>query len=205
MKKVCYNILYYIGKPILRLFFWVLFRYEVRGREHIPPTGGVIIAPNHLSYLDPPFVGIALPRKPMFIAKASLFGIPLLGSFVNLFSMPVDRDNPRPSTLKSAVRALREGYLVVIFPEGGRSPTGELMEAQRGAGLISAMASAPVVPALIEGTERAMPVGARFIRPVKLRITFGPPIYPSPEKDKKQIEQEITSSIMDKIRELKER
>ena len=183
----------------------LLFRYEVRGVENIPRRGGVIIAANHLSYLDPPLLGAALPRKVFFVAKADLFRIPILGRFIGVFSLPVDRENPRPSTLKNSVKVLREGYLLVIFPEGGRSPTGQMMKAQRGVGLISAMASAPVVPTLVEGTERALPVGASFIRPVKVRVTFGRPIYPEPDRPRQAVEEEITSTIMDHIRALKER
>jgi len=204
MKSFWYNLFYYIGKPILKFLFSLLFRYEVHGKGNIPSNCGVIIASNHLSYLDPPLLGAALPRKPIFIAKAPLFKIPILGRFIALFSLPVDRINPKPSTFKSAARALKKGYLVVIFPEGGRSATGQFLQAQKGIGLLSAITKAPIVPTLIEGTEKALPVGARFVKPAKLKVTFGKPIYPSSDKDKNEIEEEITSTIMERIKQLKE-
>lgn len=199
-----YDILYYIFKGILKVFYTIFFRYEKRGTENIPSSGGVIIASNHLSYLDPPLIGISLKKKPLFIAKSSLFRNPAIGWFVKLYSLPVDRDSPKPSTIKDAIKALRQGKAVIIFPEGTRSHDGSIREGKKGVGALAALSKAPVVPALIEGTDRALPVGARFFRPAKVRVTFGRPIYYNKEETSRQIQEKISEEVMERIRELKE-
>ncbi len=199
MKNLLDRFLYYFFKGVLKVIYWALFRYTVEGAENVPSSGGVIIASNHLSYIDPPLIGIALKRRPLFVAKGSLFDNPLIGWFVRLYSLPIDRDNPKPSTLKEAVRALRSGRVLVIFPEGTRSSDGSIGEGKRGVGLLAALGRVPVVPTLVEGTERALPRGALFIRPAKVRVTFGRPIY----YNREGTDEEFTKEIMQRIRELK--
>jgi len=204
--------LYYIFKIIFKIFYYIFFRYEVKGVENIPTKGGVIIASNHLSYLDPPLIGIAINRKAIFIAKWSLFKNPLIGWFVSLYSLPVDKYNPKPSTIKNTVKALKDGKVVVIFPEGGRSINGKLGKGMKGIGMIALLSKAPVVPALIEGTDKALPIGAKFFKPYKVRVTFGTPIVYNKNKvvynkkdSSKKIQQEITEEIMLSIKMLKGR
>ncbi len=204
MKGFLYDILYYIFKGILKAFYTIFFRYEKRGTENIPSSGGVIIASNHLSYLDPPLIGISIKKRPLFIAKGSLFRNPAIGWFVKLYSLPVDRDNPKPSTMKEALKALRAGKAVIIFPEGTRSHDGSIREGKKGVGALAALSKAPVVPALIEGTDKALPVGAKFFKPAKVRVTFGRPIYYNKEEKNKEIQEKISEEVMDRIRELKE-
>jgi len=196
--------LYYFFRALFIIFYKLCFRYEVRGAENVPARGGAIIAANHLSYLDPPLVGIAIKRKATYMARSGLFRVPLIGKFVATFSFPVDRDNPRPSTIKEAVRRLRSGELIVMFPEGTRSVDGTISPAKRGVAIIAGMSMVPVVPALIEGTGRALPVGARFIRPAKVKITFGRPIGPAAGESVREFQERVSLSIMDQIRKLNE-
>ncbi|UCG78441.1 MAG: 1-acyl-sn-glycerol-3-phosphate acyltransferase [Nitrospirota bacterium] len=195
--------MYNLFRELLRIFYKLLFRFEVSGRDNIPKEGGVIVASNHLSFLDPPFVGMAIKRRATFMAHSGLFRIPLLGKFVSSFSIPVDRHNPKPSTVKEAVRILRKGGLIVIFPEGTRSSTGSIGEEKRGAASIAALSGAAVVPARIEGTEKALPVGARFIRPKKIRITFGEPITRRADESGKDYQNRLSENLLEIIKNLR--
>ncbi|NOZ25535.1 MAG: 1-acyl-sn-glycerol-3-phosphate acyltransferase [Nitrospirae bacterium] len=180
-----------------------MFCCEVRGAENIPAEGGVIIAANHMSHLDPPLIGVCIKRRAVFMAKSSLFHVPVIGWFVRRFSIPVDRGTARPSTIKEAVRRLKEGGLVVMFPEGTRSREGDVGGGKRGVAMVAAMARAKVVPALIEGTEKALPAGAAFLRPTKIRVTFGRPLEYERLETSKGFQQRVTDEIMERIRELK--
>ncbi len=196
--------LYYFFRMIIKIFYKMYFRFEVYGHNNIPDEGGVLIAANHLSYLDPPLVGISIKRKASFIAHSGLFNIPLIGKFIESFSIPVDRDNPKPSTIKEAVRRLKKGELVVMFPEGTRSQSVEDVTGKRGAATIAEMSRATIIPALIEGTGKALPIDAKFIRPVKVRITFGKPLSRNPEESEKEFQQRMVDDLMNTIKNLRE-
>ncbi len=114
------NLVYLICKATLFIFLKVFNRLEVIGAENVPSAGGVIIAANHVSYLDPPVIGVSLKRRPVYMAREGLFKIPILGSFIKMFALPVKRGKPQPSTIKEAIRRLKKGELIVIFPEGSR-------------------------------------------------------------------------------------
>lgn len=196
-------ILYFFLKPLLRFLFKLFFGFEVRGAEKVPDDEGAIVASNHASYLDPPLIGLALKRQAVFMAKESLFNIPLLGCFVGYFSFPVRRGKPQPSTIKEAVGRLRKGELIVIFPEGGISMDGDVGQARRGVGMIAAISRSKVVPAFIEGSARALPLSTWFIRPAKVRIIFGDPMEIMKGETEKDFQQRVSQCIMAEIRALK--
>ncbi len=176
----------------------------VTGRDKIPLTGGVIIASNHISYLDPPILGAVMPRQTTFMARKGLLSIPLLGRIIKLYSFPIDRGKTLPSTIKDSVKRLKNGELLLIFPEGRRSETEKLLEGKRGIGMIAGLSKSPVVPALITGSNKALPFGAKWLKRARISIVFGNPIYPGAthEKDKNQY-KDITQRIMFAIGELK--
>jgi 1-acyl-sn-glycerol-3-phosphate acyltransferase len=195
--------LYWVFRATFQVFFGTYNRLEVIGAEYVPATGGVIVAVNHASYLDPLVIGAALKRRATYMAREGLFKIPGIGTFVGSFSFPVRRGKPRPSTIKEAVRRLNRGELLVMFPEGGRSAGGEILDAKRGVGMIAAMSRSPVVPAIISGTERALPVGAKLIKPAKIKVIFGESIEIGNEEPDREFQERICRSIMDEIRGLK--
>jgi 1-acyl-sn-glycerol-3-phosphate acyltransferase len=198
------SFLYFFFKAILYIFFKVFNRLEVIGAENVPKEGGVIVAANHLSYLDPPLIGAALKRQATYMAKEGLFNIPMLGAVIRLFSFPVRRGRPQPSIIKEAIKKLKQGELIVMFPEGGRSITGSLLEAKRGIGVIAGISRMPVVPTLIKGTEKALPVGARFLQPARITVIFGKPIVIDKKETDKHFQDRISNGIMEAIRKLKE-
>lgn len=189
---------------LFRITLKLFFRFRVIDDLKIPAEGGVIVVSNHVSYLDPLVMGAVMrKRQATFMARSGLFRIPLVGTFVKTFSFPVDRDNPRPSTIKEAVRRLKKGELIVMFPEGGRSKDGSLLDAKRGVCMIAALSGAKIIPAFIDGTFRALPAGARLIRPARISVIFGDPVEVSGGKAGKDFHERIGSDIMESIRRLK--
>lgn len=158
------------------VFFKLFNRLEVFYEERIPREGGVIVTANHASYLDPPLLGAAVRRRATFMARQGLFKIPLLGSFIASYCLPVSRKRPQPSTIKEAVRRLKRGDMIVMFPQGARSIGGDITDIKRGVSVIARLSGAKVVPCLMEGTEKALPIGAWFPMPVKIHVKFGEPI-----------------------------
>jgi len=152
----------------------IFFRLTITGTEHIPLTGGVIIASNHASYLDPPLIGSIMPREVSFFAKKELFTIPLLRRLLRYTkSIPVDRYGYSASSLKAMMKYLKEGRAVIVFPEGTRTRTGRFLKPKKGVGMAAVMADKPIVPSWIQGSFRAKPLSS------KITIHFMPPFEPS--------------------------
>ena len=166
---------------VLRMLAWwlarLLFRVEVRGAEHVPPTGRAMIVANHSSLLDPAIVGGAAPRPLHYMAKAELFSIPLFGRLIHAVNArPVRRDGADARALREALRILEGDHALLVFPEGTRGPEGVLREGKAGAGMLALLSGASVVPVYVEGTGRALPRGRVLPRPVRVRVSFGPPL-----------------------------
>lgn len=164
-----------------QFILWLLFRFryglEVRGQEHVPPRGPFIVASNHISFLDPPLIGVACPRRLRFMARADLFRKPLLGCYLRSIGvMPLKRGEADVAAMRAALGRLQRGEGVAIFPEGTRQLTGRLGTAKRGVGLLAVAARAPIVPALVQGTREALPPDATRLQKAKIRVAFGPPI-----------------------------
>jgi 1-acyl-sn-glycerol-3-phosphate acyltransferase len=194
---------YRILKIFLYTFFKVFYRLEVFGLENIPEEGGFIMAANHASYLDPPVLGAVSTRRVRFMAREGLFKVPLLRTFIKAFSFPVKRGKPHPSAIKEAVQRLRQGQLIVVFPEGSRSADGSLLEAKRGLSVIAALSKIPVVPTFIKGTEKALPVGKKLLRPAKITVVFGTPLAMKNQETEKQFQGRLNRDIIKEIENLK--
>jgi len=191
--------LYWIGFIFFWIFYKIFLRLESFGRENIPSKGGYLIASNHLSNLDPMIIGIAAGRKISFMAKASLFKNRFL-SFIlrGVMAFPVRRGALDISTIKEAVKRLKTGGLVV-FPQGTRRTINfDLRGIKSGVGLLAVKAGVPIVPAFINGSDKAMPPGTKFIRPAKTFVRFGKPIRAS--KDLSY--EEIALKVMIEIKQL---
>lgn len=156
-----------------------LFRPRVSGVENIPLEGPVLIAPIHRSNVDFVFTLFISPRKVFFMAKDSLFRIPLLGQLLlHLGAFPVKRGAADRESTALAEQVLRAGHALVLFPEGGRKDGDDVEPLHDGAMFVAARTGAPVVPVGIGGSDRAMPKGARFPRPARVRIVVGRAITP---------------------------
>jgi 1-acyl-sn-glycerol-3-phosphate acyltransferase len=193
---------------LYRCYFWTYHRGRVIGREKLPDEGGFILAGNHVSFLDPPFLGQACRREAFFMARDTLFRHPVANWILRSWNcVPIRREGGDIGAMRTVIKMLKEGKAVLMFPEGTRSPDGKLQRGRAGIGMIVARTGAKVVPMRILGTDRALPKGARFPRPAKVTIKFGDPFaYPLPadfdqlEPDRqKQIYQEISDEIMRRI------
>lgn len=168
---------YYIVRFWLEVIFRFWFGMEVRGRSHIPRRGGFLLASNHLSYLDPPLLGAACTRRLSFMAQAKLFDHAWLGAFMRgVHVIPLQRGEGDVSAIREAVRRLRCGEAIAIFPEGGRQFSGVMGAAKGGVGLLAELARVPIVPVVVRGTFEALPPGSRRLKPAKIRVAFGPQI-----------------------------
>lgn len=182
---------------IFRALFSFLFRAEIQGTEKVPAKGAVILAANHMSNWDPPLLATFLHRPVCYMAKEELFEVPLLGTIITqCYSFPVRRGTGDRGAIKAAVKILKEGHCMGMFPEGTRSHNGKVHKAEAGVGLIAAMTGAVVVPATIIGTDRIFS-GGHFLP--KLRVIYGEPMQFSGNPKSKDDLMAFSQSIMDHI------
>ena len=197
--------LYGILKPLAVALMRAGCRLEVRGREHVPPTGPALLVSNHVSVLDPPFVGGASPRELYFLAKEELFRVPLFGRLIHaLNARPVRRDGSDGRALKTALKLLGENRAILLFPEGTRGVEGRLGEGKPGAGMLAVLSGAPVVPVCVSGTARALPRGRLFPQRARVSVSFGPPLVFKAVGDegRKERYREATEEMMRAIAQL---
>ncbi len=181
----------------------VLFRLKVMGRENLPRKGGYIIAGNHLSYIDPIVLGCGSPRKLYFMARRDLFEIPLLGRLLRwLDVIPLSTEGVGFGAVREALKLLARGDVVALFPEGTRSPDGLLGRGKLGVGFLALRAAVSVIPARVVGSEKALPLKAKFIRLKTIRVYFGKPLTfdssyygPSKRADYERASQAVMAQI----------
>lgn len=161
-----------------------VWRPRIEGLHHVPRSGPVILASNHLSFIDSVVIPVTAPRKVVFLAKSDYFtGTGLRGSaqrawFEGLGMLPVDRDDPRAAlaSLDVALEVLGRGEAFGLYPEGTRSRDGRLYRGRTGVAHLALTAGAPVVPVGLVGTDRLQPVGSSWPRLVRVTVRFGEPI-----------------------------
>ena len=190
--------LYAILKPLAVAVMRLLFRLEGHGTSHVPRHGAVLLVANHSSFLDPPLVGGMSPRQLAFMAKAELFKVPLFGGFIRrLNARPVRREGADAGALRTALRILQDGGVLLMFPEGTRGDEGTLREPKPGAAMLAVMSGAAVVPVFIEGSGRAWPRGRSLPRPAKVIVTFGPPMtFPRRDGEGRKTDYDAVSRAM---------
>ncbi|MDA8086948.1 MAG: AMP-binding protein, partial [Nitrospiraceae bacterium] len=167
---------------ILKVLAKALFMAKRSGEENIPRPP-FILAPNHSSFLDGFLIAALLPGRAVksifFLGWEKYFRGPVSRALMVMHVIPINRDLLLGSALRKGAEALREGYALCVFPEGGRSYDGRLMELKPGIAAMAASSNVPIVPAWIEGAHRALPRGARMIRPGRIDVRFGRPLYPA--------------------------
>ncbi len=169
---------YQASTRVFKLFLFLWHRLKIRGVENIPARGGVLIASNHASYLDPPVVGVGYRARPVhFMARDTLWNSKFGSWWMDSVGcVPVSRGTGDIKALKLTIKTLKEGKVMSMFPEGTRTEDGELQEAKGGIGFIIEKSGCVVIPAYIDGSYKAHKKGAKFIKPVKITITYGKPI-----------------------------
>jgi len=187
---------YRIAKVLARVLLQLLFGLKVEGAEKIPKEGPVILASNHMSFLDPVVMGVACPRVVSYMSRDDVFKYPILRWLLpRLYVIPVSRGAGDLGAIKAAIRVLKSGMAFGIFPEGRRSRTGFIEPFKTGVAAIALRTGAVIVPAAIIGSDKAWPVGKgpRVWRPV--RVVFGDPIALPPGKTDHKNLEEVTRQL----------
>ncbi|WP_308431411.1 lysophospholipid acyltransferase family protein [Streptomyces lavendofoliae] len=195
--------------PVLSL----VCRPKMRGKEHIPPTGPVILAGNHVAFLDSLILQLVCQRRVIFIGKGEyMTGKGFKGKLQSWFfssggMIPVDRGHvgAASAALMTGCRLLNEGHAFGVFPEGTRSPDGRLYRGRTGIARLALMTGAPIVPFAVTGTEKVQPSGAGLPRPARVKVSFGAPLefsrYDGLERDR-YVLRAITDTVMNEVRQL---
>jgi len=156
----------------------VVFGWRATGRHHVPESGGVLLVSNHLSFLDVFMLAVPLGRPLNYVARSTLF-VPVLGFLIrSVGGFPIQREGMGASGMKETLRRLRNGGIVTLFPEGTRSPDGQLGPLKPGIAVLVSRAGVPVVPVGLAGTFEVWPRSRWGLAPHPVRIHFGPPIFP---------------------------
>ncbi|MFI0347439.1 MAG: lysophospholipid acyltransferase family protein [Chthoniobacterales bacterium] len=207
MMNFTYYFFYTLSKIIARAFF----SYRVVHPERMIESGPLILAMNHQSYFDPPLAGICSRRGVYYLARKTLFSIPLLGRLLPDFNViPVDRDGNDRSAIKTVIKLLRQEEAVVLFPEGTRSLDGQLQPARSGIGLIIAKTKAPVLPMRVFGAYEAFPKGSKKIHLTPITVVLGNPIYfteaelIASDGNDRALYQRLSDRVMEEIGKLDE-
>jgi 1-acyl-sn-glycerol-3-phosphate acyltransferase len=186
--------LYTFARGLVKSILSPLYRIEVKGLEHFPEDGGVLLCANHIDNLDPPVVGISAPRPVSFMAKEELFNVPVLGKLLpDLRAFPVKRGMSDREALRKGLKILKQGDVLGLFPEGTRSKTGQIGKGLAGAGFFALRSEAYVVPCAIIGPYKPFR---------KLKVVFGPPIPMDSIREERLNAEKTTEIIMKHIEEL---
>jgi 1-acyl-sn-glycerol-3-phosphate acyltransferase len=206
---VLYTVLHSVIPPVAK----AVWRPTVTGLELVPPTGALILASNHLSFVDSMVIPIVVPRRVGFLAKSDYFEQPGIRGrlakawYEGLGALPVDRDDSKAAlaSLDTALGVLSEGGAFGIYPEGTRSRDGRLYRGRTGVAQLALTSGAPVVPVGLQGTADIQPVGTRIPRLARVTVAFGAPLDFAGKYDgvpPGRARREITDTIMARIQEL---
>jgi 1-acyl-sn-glycerol-3-phosphate acyltransferase len=206
------NPVYFIGWCFFRLMYATYFHWRVFNAERVPQTGGVILAANHASFLDPPLVGCGLHRQINFLARASLFRYAGIGWLLRKWnSVPVEREGGGAAGLKTILDRLLAGGAIILFPEGTRTKDGKLQPARSGIGLTVIKSDAVVIPVRTFGTFECYSRKWKFHLPKRLAVKYGEPMRFEKLRAEaktcskprlKEIYQEVADEIMAAIAKL---
>ena len=163
-------------RPFARNLSQLLWRTRYKGVENVPLTGGLIIASNHQTYIDPFWIGIPVRRPLRYLAWSEAFDWPVIGRLMGLYgAWPLQIDGKDPAAIRRSIQYLREGGGLVIFPEGGRcGPDGAMSRFKTGAARMALEAGVPVLPVTIRGGHRVWPKGQRLPRFRQIEIIYHP-------------------------------
>lgn len=195
MREIFNTLMFRAGWFFYKIIFKFIWRVKIIGHKNIPKKGGLIIAPNHMSYADPPLVGSCMMRGLYFMAKEELFRFPPFGFILkSVHAFPVKRGKQDVGAFKHAQRLLEEGKPVLVFPEGTRSRDGNFGKARAGLGMIASHAKVPVIPTRVYNSDKLKKLK-------KLVVIYGKPIYPPKEMSKEKY-QAFSEKVLEEIKKL---
>ncbi|HBM74336.1 MAG TPA: 1-acyl-sn-glycerol-3-phosphate acyltransferase [Clostridiaceae bacterium] len=189
--------LYNFAKGLFYAYFSIFNKVTVKGAQNIPDSGGVVLCPNHIHWMDPILIAVYTKRKIHFMAKVELFKNNFFAMILkDLAAFPVKRGRPDISAIKTSFNVIKSGEILGIFPEGTRSRSGKLLPAEPGVALISIKTHSPVIPIRITGSYGLFK---------RLYIYIGKPIsYSEFENEKLSVSKisELSQNIMHEISKL---
>lgn len=191
-----YRVLYAAGWLLNHL----VCRLHVSGREHVPKAGPLLVVANHLSWYDPIIFGLALPRRAWFFTKVEIFGWPVIGKLCRWTGqIPVRRGEGDRASLEQALAYLREGKMLVMFPEGTVERQEKMIAAQTGVAMLALRSGAPVLPVAHTGTRRVLRTWRSWFPRVTVQI--GQPYLPALPAGipRKSGLQQVTNDMMFRI------
>jgi 1-acyl-sn-glycerol-3-phosphate acyltransferase len=186
-------------RPAVRLVSRALWRITFRGVENIPRAGGLVVAANHQTYVDPFWIGLHMRRPLRFLAWNKAFTWPVVGKALGLLgAWPLSIERGNPTAYRRSLQWLRGGGAVVIFPEGGRAfADGAMSRFKTGAARLALEADAPVLPVTVRGGNVAWPRGQSLPRPTRVEVVYHPVrhLAPQPGEDARQCAQRETEAL----------
>lgn len=192
--------------PLARL----VFRPRIVGKEHVPRRGAVLIASNHLSFIDSVVITLVAPRSVSFLAKSEYFtGTGFRGAlsrafFTGIGAIPVERSAGQAAqdALDSGLRVLESGDAFAVYPEGTRSRDGRLYRGRTGVAWLALTSGAPVVPVALTGTQNIQPPGSKRVHLAKVTVEFGHPVVHAGSADSGRDRRRVTDDIMEAIQRM---
>jgi len=183
---------------LLNLLYFLLLRLEISGVENVPPSGPLILMINHIDALDPFIVVGIFPRPVTPMSKVEVFDVPVIGILMRAYgAFPIRRGEVDLRAMRQSLQVLQEGGVLLIAPEGTRSPTYSLQQGKEGMALIAARTGAPIIPVGVTGTEQAGSYWRR-LRRVPVRIVMGRPFWldPGEERVRRALLRTMTDEAM---------
>lgn len=201
------NAVWLFFQVILRVVFAVWLRYRARGLERLPASGGGLLLANHQSFLDPLLVGLPLHRTISYLARDSLFRVPVIGWILRkTYVVPIKREGGSTAVIRESLRRMEQGFFVGIFPEGTRSADGSVGTFKPGFAALVRRTNLPVFPVGIAGANRAMGRGSWFVWPRRVCVVYGEP-FPAEEiarLSERGKEEELAAAVRGRIVECHE-
>lgn len=192
--------LYVVLNNFFRCLWLVYFGFRVFSSNRYPKEGPILICSNHQSHLDPILVGNSCSRYVSFVARESLFKNRIFGWLITaLGAFPINRDAGLGG-IKNTLKKLKQGEVVLIFPEGTRTPDGEIKEFKPGFCAIARRAKVPIVPVAIEGAYEAWPKSTRYPRPKRVKLKVGEPI--TVDEIQSLSDEQLTSKVQASVEQL---
>lgn len=194
-KRLWYDFL----RIVCRSVFLAVYRIRSEGREHIPRAGGALVLSNHQSHFDPIIVGLGSDRRMNYLARETLFRFPPFRWLIrSLDAIPIDREGLGLNGLKETLRRIKRGELVLMFPEGTRTPNGEVHALKPGFCALARRLNVPLVPVGVDGAFDAWPRTRTFPRGGRIHVQYGAPILP--EEIARFEERDLVAEVERRIR-----
>ena len=198
---------YWFLRGIMRVLVATILghRVHVEGLNNVPQHGGALLVGNHVGTVDPPLTGALIPRLDVhYMAKSEHFARRWVRwLFRGFHAFPVVRGSADRAALRHTLDLLREGHIVLVYPEGSRSPDGRLREPQAGVGFLARHGGVPVIPVAVWGTEKVLPRGSTRIHRAEVHVRYGPPVaLPAGDASARSDNRAVAAAIMGAISEM---